>query len=89
LDAFEHMTVPNTTYRVEEQRAGHRPTTPDSRPILGEHPTYSGLFVLNGLGSKGASLAPSMVEQLIQLIWQQKPLLPEVDLQRWPQTWTQ
>lgn len=84
LDAFHKMTQANIDYQVIEQRAGHRPTTPDSRPILGEHPAHSGLFVLNGLGSKGASLAPCMVEQLIQLIWVQKPLQPEIDLQRWP-----
>ena len=35
LDAFYKMTQPNTPYEVEIQRAGHRPTTPDSRPILG------------------------------------------------------
>ena len=86
LDAFHQMTQPNTDYRVIEQRAGHRPTTPDSRPILGEHPTHYGLFILNGLGSKGASQAPSMIEQLIQLIWEHQPLSPEVDLQRWPTT---
>ena len=74
LDAFHLMTQSNTDYRVIEQRAGHRPTTPDNRPILGEHPTHSGLFILNGLGSKGASQAPSMIEQLIHLIWEQKPL---------------
>jgi glycine/D-amino acid oxidase-like deaminating enzyme len=86
LDAFHQMTQPNTDYRVIEQRAGHRPTTPDSRPILGEHPNHSGLFILNGLGSKGASLAPNMIEQLIQFIWEKKPLSPEVELLRWPET---
>jgi glycine/D-amino acid oxidase-like deaminating enzyme len=86
LDAFHLMMQPNTDYRAIEQRAGHRPTTPDNRPILGEHPTHSGLFILNGLGSKGASQAPSMIEQLIHLIWEQKPLSPEVELQRWPET---
>ena len=54
------------THQVEvtAHLAGIRPGTADSRPIIGAHPTELGLYLINGLGSKGASTAPSMTQQL-------------------------
>ena len=43
---------------------GHRPTTPDRRPVLGRHPTYANILIFNGLGTKGVSLAPFFAVQL-------------------------
>ena len=37
---------------------GFRPVVRDRRPILGEHPERKGVFIFNGLGTKGVSLAP-------------------------------
>lgn len=45
-------------YTVVGQEWGFRPTTPDRRPILGEHPLHKNVLVFNGLGTKGVSLAP-------------------------------
>jgi glycine/D-amino acid oxidase-like deaminating enzyme len=45
-------------FRVLEQQAGIRPVVSDHRPIVGTHPEYPSLLVLNGLGTKGVSLAP-------------------------------
>lgn len=41
-----------------EQKAGIRPTSPDRRPILGEHPVELHHFCYNGLGTKGVLIAP-------------------------------
>jgi len=45
-------------YTVVGQAWGYRPTSPDRRPIIGEHPVQKNVLVFNGLGTKGVSLAP-------------------------------
>ena len=67
---------------VNDHLAGIRPSTLDSRPIIGAHPTELGLYLLNGLGSKGASTAPSMTQQLTEHILRKSPLEDEVKLSR-------
>lgn len=48
----------NLPYTVVGQAWGFRPTSPDRRPIIGEHPERKNVLVFNGLGTKGVSLAP-------------------------------
>lgn len=55
-EKFEEIfTIP---YTLLGQEWGLRPTTPDRRPIIGEHPLQKNVLVCNGLGTKGVSLAP-------------------------------
>src|SRR6056297_433882 len=37
-------------YKVVGDEAGIRPTVKDRKPLVGQHPKYDGLFVLNGFG---------------------------------------
>ena len=67
---------------VTAHLAGIRPGTVDSRPIIGAHPTELGLYLLNGLGSKGASTAPLMTQQLTEHILKNSPTEVEVNLTR-------
>ena len=67
---------------VTAHLAGIRPSTLDSRPIIGAHPTESGLYLINGLGSKGASTAPAMTQQITEHILKNSPLEDEVKLTR-------
>ena len=69
-------------FETREHLAGLRPGTPDARPLLGALPGHTGLYLFNGLGSKGASVAPLMSEHLLQHILLDQPLDPEVDLRR-------
>ena len=69
-------------FEVVSQQAGIRPTTPDRRPIIGAHPEYQNMFILNGLGTKGYLLAPWCVQHLCDHIFENKPLLHDVDLKR-------
>jgi glycine/D-amino acid oxidase-like deaminating enzyme len=75
----------HTPFKVVEQNAGIRPTSPDRRPILGEHPETKKQFLLNGLGTKGYLLAPWCVQELCAHIFDGKTLHPEVDLNRFKQ----
>lgn len=50
-------------FQVTGQTAGIRVTTSDKRPVVGRHPQEEQHGILNGLGSKGALLAPWLAEQ--------------------------
>jgi glycine oxidase len=75
-------TLINIPFEVVEQYAGIRPTSPDRRPILGEHPEHKNNFILNGLGTKGYLLAPWCVQHICAHILEGKSLHSEVDLNR-------
>lgn len=64
------------------QTVGIRPTTNDRRPIMGEHPEHSGMYIFNGLGTKGYMMAPLLSEEMAEYILHKKPLHPEVVLDR-------
>lgn len=55
-------------YLLANQEWGYRPTTPDRRPIIGEHPEYNNVMVCNGLGTKGVSLAPFVTNLLAEFL---------------------
>ena len=77
---FEAMT--NARYEVNEQTVGMRPTVADRRPIMGEHPEYKGLFIFNGLGTKGYMLAPLLSLEMAQFMLEGTPLHKEVVFSR-------
>jgi glycine/D-amino acid oxidase-like deaminating enzyme len=69
-------------FKTIRQEAHIRPTTRDRAPFLGEHPILPRVFIFNGLGALGLSLAPLNSERLLNLILHQKPLPREVDIKR-------
>jgi glycine oxidase len=73
----------NIPFTIKEQEWGVRPTTQDRRPMLGRHPLYSNLFVFNGLGTKGVSLAPYFSEVLIRWLQNTDSLDKSVDVTRY------
>ncbi|MFU8848270.1 MAG: NAD(P)/FAD-dependent oxidoreductase [Opitutales bacterium] len=80
--AFHAMMREPQPLKVLDQPAGIRPGTSDARPFLGAHPSEPGLFIFNGLGSKGASLAPTLSRELLEFIFENKALDPETDIRR-------
>lgn len=75
----ELMTVP---YEIVAHRAAVRPTVKDRRMLLGTHPELPGLSIFNGLGTKGASLAPLGSRWLLEWLVEGKALPGEVDIER-------
>ncbi len=59
---------------VIDHLAGIRPTVDDRRPIIGPYPGYPGMYLFNGLGTKGTSLAPYWSDLLISYLIEGKPL---------------
>jgi len=71
-------------FEVVDQIAGMRPTTGDRRPLVGIHPEYKQLSILNGLGTRGVMAAPMLANCLFDLIEKGKPLEKEMDIMRFP-----
>ncbi|NND05368.1 MAG: FAD-binding oxidoreductase [Saprospiraceae bacterium] len=69
-------------YEIMDYKAAIRPTVQDRRPIIGKHPDHTGVWVFNGLGTKGASLGPYWAEALTSAITNQQSLPSEVDVSR-------
>lgn len=82
MTALHEFILPEVNWQLEAHLAGIRPTTSDAKPLLGSHPTAPNLYLLNGLGSKGASLAPLMSEWLFAHIYNGAPLPESVDIRR-------
>lgn len=53
-------------FTIVGQDWGMRPTMPDRRPVAGTIPGHPEIAILNGLGTKGVSLAPLFSHQLVQ-----------------------
>lgn len=67
---------------VKEHWSSLRPATVERRPFVGLHPLYNQLAILNGMGSKGCSLAPWFAKQLADNLVDEKPLDVLADVQR-------
>ena len=72
----------NLSPEIFDHRAAVRPAVKGRRPLLGTHPKYNNLHIFNGLGTKGASLAPYFVFQLIDQLLNQRPIDEEVNIER-------
>lgn len=69
-------------FEVVEHQAGIRPAVADRRPVVGKHPIHPQLFIFNGLGAKGAMLAPAFSEDLLLQLLGKKEAESESDPKR-------
>ncbi|HEU4471325.1 MAG TPA: FAD-dependent oxidoreductase [Flavisolibacter sp.] len=69
-------------YRVLFHKAAVRPATIERRPFVGIHPQQRALGILNGMGTKGTSLAPFFANQLVQHLVHGRPITPQADINR-------
>lgn len=69
-------------FNIKTALSGIRPATEHRRPFVGAHPRYPAIGLLNGLGSKGCSLAPFFASQWISFLKQQLPFDPEVKMDK-------
>jgi hypothetical protein len=80
---LEHLSVlSDFDLKVVDQSVGVRPTVLDRRPIMGQHPEHSKLFIFNGLGTKGYLMAPTLAKDMCAFILEEKELEREVSLKR-------
>jgi glycine/D-amino acid oxidase-like deaminating enzyme len=69
-------------YEILFHKASLRPATLERRPFVGMHPHLPEVGILNGMGTKGSSLAPFFAKQLVDNIVHGFPILPEADIKR-------
>ena len=69
-------------FKVLFHKAAVRPATVERRPFVGMHPVFPNMGILNGMGTKGTSLAPFFAHQLTQHLVHGFPLTPEADVRR-------
>ncbi|MEO6883039.1 MAG: FAD-binding oxidoreductase [Bacteroidia bacterium] len=71
-------------YIIVNHQAGIRPTVLDRRPFIGTHPKHPQLSIFNGMGTKGALMAPFFAQHFIEHLEHGNPLDSEVDIARFP-----
>jgi len=69
-------------FRIIDHIASVRPATLERRPFVGFHPSHPAVGILNGMGTKGCSLAPYFAHQLAEHITEGKPIQPDADVRR-------
>lgn len=72
----------NCDFEIVKHFAGVRPTVKDRRPLVGTHSIYHRLHVLNGLGTRGVMLGPSLAKDLYEHIENGAPLDIQIDIKR-------
>jgi glycine/D-amino acid oxidase-like deaminating enzyme len=69
-------------FEITAQETGLRVTVSDKHPVIGRHPSAPQHGIFNGLGSKGALLAPFLAGQWCAHFLHAAPLDPAVDVSR-------
>jgi hypothetical protein len=69
-------------FKITGHIAGIRPATLERRPFVGLHPHHPRIGILNGMGTKGCSLAPFFAKQLTDLLVYGKSITAEADVRR-------
>ncbi len=69
-------------YKIVDHIAADRPANLERRPFVGFHPKYPAIGILNGMGTKGCSLAPYFAHQLVENILNNDPINSLADIKR-------
>jgi glycine/D-amino acid oxidase-like deaminating enzyme len=69
-------------FKIVEHLSGIRPATLERRPFVGLHPLHPNMGILNGMGTKGCSLAPFFANQFVNHLLYHNPITAEADIKR-------
>ena len=69
-------------FAIVDHISGERPANMERRPFVGLHPVHKNIGILNGMGTKGCSLAPYFANELAQHLINNRPINPLADVQR-------
>lgn len=69
-------------FEIVDHIASERPTNMERRPFAGCHPIHKSVGLLNGMGTKGCSLAPYFAKQFSDQLVLGTSIDPLVDIQR-------
>lgn len=80
LEQYNQLSTSPIT--VVDQEAGIRPTVSDRRPLIGVHPKLKNIYIFNGMGTKGYSIAPFFANEFLSYLNGEKDLDDEVNITR-------
>ena len=80
LNHFSDLVPEAGAYEILAHDSAIRPTVGRRRPFMGQHPEFSNLFICNGWGSKGASLAALLIPELVACMLNGTAVHPETDI---------
>jgi hypothetical protein len=69
-------------YKIMDHIVAERPANVERRPFVGLHPQYASVGILNGMGTKGCSLAPYFATELKDHVLKATEINPLADIQR-------
>lgn len=69
-------------FTIVDHRASVRPATLERKPFVGMHPVQTNTGILNGMGTKGCSLAPFFAKQLVDHLLYNHPVMPDAHVHR-------
>lgn len=69
-------------FEIVDHKGGIKPSIRDRRPVLGVHPEHSNVYIFNGMGTKGFSLAPYFSKMMIEFVLEGKEPIKESNLKR-------
>jgi glycine/D-amino acid oxidase-like deaminating enzyme len=69
-------------FKIIDHMAAARPATLERRPFVGLHPVHGSIGILNGMGTKGCSLAPYFANQLVNHLITGSAINPDANVQR-------
>ncbi len=80
LEKVAYLT--SETVEVVHQEAGVRPTSPDRRGMIGQHPEHKNLYLFNAMGTKGYLITPLLSKEFVSYLVEGMALNSEVDVDR-------
>ncbi|MBU6324920.1 MAG: FAD-dependent oxidoreductase [Bacteroidetes bacterium] len=80
LQHFCDLVPDAGSFEIIAHDSAIRPTVGRRRPFMGQHPEFPQLFICNGWGSKGASLAAVLIPELVSCMLHGTPVHPETDI---------
>lgn len=72
----------NCDFEILNHFAGVRPTVKDRKALIGTHKIHKNIHILNGMGTRGVMLAPTMAKTLYDNIEFQKPIDLSINIER-------
>lgn len=83
-ELMDHVnSIQEAQWTFLDQRAGVRPNVKDRRPLMGQHPKESSLYIFNGLGSRGVLMTPWLSKVFVEFLENDCPLPAEADIKRY------
>jgi len=73
-------------FEIVDHITSVRPANMERRPFVGLHPKSPSVGILNGMGTKGCSLAPFFAKQLTDYLVEGKPIYADADVKRFEKT---